>query len=418
MRVSDPLEVDRDVPAAVAVCLGRTLERRVEEATAMDPVFAADVADRVARFTLEGGRRLRAQFLWWAMRGCGGGARETPRALGVAAALELIQTCALVHDDVMDGSPLRRGRPALHVAVDARYGTGGRPLPCGTFGTAAAVLAGDLALAWADDAFAESVRGAPAERRAAGVWRVMRAEMVAGQYLDLRGQVTSAASERRALRTAVLKTALYTVGHPLALGAVLAGAPEPTVVALRAAGRSAGLAFQLRDDIRGAFGDPARTGKPVGEDVREGKATFLLTVARDLCARRGDRAGLRLLDGVTGGRAVRAGDVERVLDLLVACGARDEVARRVEELCVRGAEAVAAAGLSPRAAGLIGRLMREACGLDAAARAAAEPGHGGHTAGRQERADAVAADPAPPSPARRTPDGTTTPDTVLIGETR
>ncbi|MFF5973933.1 polyprenyl synthetase family protein [Streptomyces sp. NPDC012769] len=424
MCAPDPLDVDQNVPAAVGVFLGRTLERRLEEAAAMDSVFAADIAGRVARFTLTGGRRLRSQFLWWAMRGCGGGAREAPRALGVAAALELIQSCALIHDDVMDGSPLRRGRPAVHVGIDGQYDTGGHPLPCGTFGAAAAVLAGDLALAWADDAFAESVRGAPAERRAAEVWRAMRAEMVAGQYLDLQAQVTNVRSRSRAVRTAVLKTALYTVGHPLALGAVLAGARERTVLALREAGRSAGLAFQLHDDVRGAFGDPARTGKPVGEDVREGRTTFLLAAARDLCERRGDRAGLRLLDEVTGDPGARARDVDRVLDLLVACGARDEVARRVEELCARGAEAVADAGLSPDAADRIGRLLYGACGLGPAAGAASPPG------GVRDTADTAATACPPGAPgtgasscstatptAASTATATTT-DTVLIGETR
>ncbi|MGW1518774.1 polyprenyl synthetase family protein [Streptomyces sp. NPDC002287] len=391
MRVLDPSEVDHDVPAAVGACLGDLLEQRLEEAGAADPVFAADLADRVARFALTGGRRLRSVFLWWAMRGCGGGPREAPRALGVAAALELIQTCALIHDDVMDGSAVRRGRPAVHVAVDHQYGTAGRASPCGTFGGAAAVLAGDLALAWADDAFAQAVRGAPQEEHAARVWRVMRTEMVAGQYLDLHGQVTRATSAARAERSAVLKTARYTVAHPLALGAVLAGASERTQARLREAGHSAGLAFQLHDDLQGAFGDPAVTGKPVGEDIREGKATYLLAVARELCLREGDRAGLRLLDEVTGAPSTRAADtghasgaksaartahpasarhardgadgqdIARVLDLLDRCGARERVSRRVRELCARGIREVREAGLAPDAADRIGALLHAAC---------------------------------------------------------
>ncbi|MFF4172810.1 polyprenyl synthetase family protein [Streptomyces sp. NPDC001744] len=409
MRVPDPLQVDHDVPAAVEAHLAAVLGRRTEEAPAVDPEFAADIAGRVADFALTGGRRLRAEFLWWAMRGCGGGAAETPSALGVAAALELVQTCALIHDDVMDGSPLRRGRPAVHVGLDARFGTRARELPCGTFGAAAAVLAGDLALAWADDVFAESVGGRPPAARAAAVWRAMRTEMVAGQYLDLRSRATGDRSAGRAERTAVLKTALYSVGHPLVLGATLAGAPGDTARRLREAGRSAGLAFQLYDDVRGAFGDPAATGKPAGEDIREGRATYLLAVAGERCAELGDRAGLDLLERITGGpgragaRAAGSGsdgfgpegslpdglradgappagppapgargagprateeDVRRVLDLLVTCGARDRVARRIEELCGRGAEAVARTGLSPEAADRIGALFRRACGLD------------------------------------------------------
>ncbi|MFF5456069.1 polyprenyl synthetase family protein [Streptomyces sp. NPDC012950] len=392
------------MPAAVEEHLAAVLRRRVADAADADPDFASDIADRVAAFALGGGRRLRAEFLWWALRGGGGGTRETPAALGVAAALELIQTCALIHDDVMDGSPLRRGRPSVHVQLDARFGTGERALPCGTFGGAAAVLAGDLALAWADDAFAESVAGLPSATRATGVWRVMRTEMVAGQYLDLRAQVTGDGSAEGAARTAVLKTALYSMGHPLALGATLAGAPDGTVRALREAGRSAGLAFQLHDDVRGAFGDPAATGKPVGEDIREGKATYLLAVAGERCAELGDRAGLGLLERITGGARTTEEDVDRALDLLVACGARDRVARRVEELCARGAETVARAGLAREAADRIAHLFAAACGLEPTAGRAAGP------APEPGRASTPA--PEPPKP----PAPPTLP--VLIGEAR
>ncbi|MEW5655365.1 polyprenyl synthetase family protein [Streptomyces cinereoruber] len=409
----DPLQVDEGVPAAVEEHLAAVLRRRAADAADADPDFAADIADRVAAFALGGGRRLRAEFLWWAMRGSGGGARETPAALGVAAALELVQTCALIHDDVMDGSPLRRGRPSVHVQLDARFGTGERALPCGTFGGAAAVLAGDLALAWADDAFAEAVAGLPSAPRAAGVWRVMRTEMVAGQYLDLRAQVTGDASADRAARTAVLKTALYSMGHPLALGATLAGAPEGTVRALREAGRSAGLAFQLHDDVRGAFGDPAATGKPVGEDIREGKATYLLAVAGERCAELGDRAGLGLLERITGGARTTEEDVHRALDLLVSCGARDRVARRVEELCVRGAETVARAGLARDAADRIGELFGAACGLEAGTGRAAAPAPSAPEPGRTPAsAPEPPGPPAPPVPA--------VPPTLpaLIGEVR
>ncbi|WP_411074518.1 polyprenyl synthetase family protein [Streptomyces sp. cmx-4-7] len=399
----DPLQVDEGVPAAVEDHLAAVLRQRTADAAEADPDFASDIADRVAAFALGGGRRLRAEFLWWAMRGSGGGAPETPATLGTAAALELIQTCALIHDDVMDGSPLRRGRPAVHVQLDARFGTGRRALPCGTFGGAAAVLAGDLALAWADDAFAESVAGLPSASRAAGVWRAMRTEMVAGQYLDLRAQVTGDASADRAARTAVLKTALYSMGHPLALGATLAGASGDTVRALREAGRSAGLAFQLHDDVRGAFGDPAATGKPVGEDIREGKATYLLAVAGERCAELGDRAGLGLLERVTGGTRTAEEDVDRVLDLLVSCGARDRVARRVEELCARGAESVARAGLAREAADRIGRLFGAACGL--------EPGRAPAPPGPPE----PSVPPGPPAPPE--PSVPPTPP-VLIGEAR
>ncbi|MFJ3582960.1 polyprenyl synthetase family protein [Streptomyces sp. NPDC090127] len=361
MRTLDPLVVDRDVPAAVGLVLDEVLGRRLEDAAAADPLFAADLARRVAAFTLAGGRRRRSQLLWWAMRACGGGAPESGAALRAAAALELIQTCALIHDDVMDGSPLRRGRPSVHVAMDAQYGTARRPRPYGTFGGSAAVLAGDLALAWADDVFAEAVAATAHAREAGRVWRHMRTEMVAGQYLDLHAQATGSCSPGRALRTALLKTGLYSVAHPLVLGATMAGAPPEWVRALRGAGRCAGIAFQLRDDLRGAFGDPSVTGKPTGEDLREGKATYLVAVARARCARRGDGAGLRLLDEVVGSSNATEDELRRVRDVLVSSGARDQVVARTEQLRRRAATVLDGAGLPAEATARVGRLLTDLC---------------------------------------------------------
>ncbi|MFI0828719.1 polyprenyl synthetase family protein [Streptomyces roseolus] len=362
MRTLDPLVVDRDVAAAVGLVLDDVLRCRLDEAEAADHVFAADLARRVAAFTRAGGRRRRSQLLWWSARACGGGAPEADAVLRTAAALELIQTCALIHDDVMDGSPLRRGRPSVHVAVDARYGTAGRPRPYGTFGGSAAVLAGDLALAWADDVFAEAVEGAAHAREAARVWRRMRTEMVAGQYLDLHAQATGDSSPGRALRTALLKTGLYSVAHPLVLGATLAGAPPERVDALHEAGRCAGIAFQLRDDLQGAFGDPSVTGKPAGEDLREGKATYLVTLARAHCAERGDAEGARLLDQVVGASEATEDELRRVCDVLVSSGALDRVVVRIEQLRRRATAALAAAGLPPEATRRLGRLLADLCG--------------------------------------------------------
>ncbi|MFG3343441.1 polyprenyl synthetase family protein [Streptomyces sp. NPDC048018] len=363
MRTSDPLLVDRNVPAAVGTVLDDVLRRRLSESRAAHRGFASDIGERVATFTVTGGRRRRSQLVWWSMRACGGGPRESEATLRAAAAVELIQTCALIHDDVMDGSVLRRGRPSVHAAVDRQYGTQNHRRPFGTFGGAAAVLAGDLALAWADDTFVDVLARTPHARELSGVWRVMRTEMVAGQYLDLHAQATGSRSPGRAMRAAVLKTAQYSAVHPLALGAILAGADRDVVRALRRAGLCAGMAFQLHDDVQGAFGDPAVTGKPAGEDLREGKATYLVAVARSIAVRKGDREALRLLDEVVGSPLVTEDDVARVLDLLVASGARDRVAARIERLCSRSMAVLGSGPLSSGATGHIGRLLLEPCGF-------------------------------------------------------
>lgn len=138
----------------------------------------------------------------------------------------------------------------------------------------------DLALAWADDVIADTPLAPDTALRVRGLWSSMRMEMVAGQYLDIQGQATSSLSLARAIRAACLKTALYSVERPLALGAALAGADDRTTAALCSAGRCVGIAFQLRDDLQGIFGTPEATGKPAGDDIRSGKPTYLIAVAR------------------------------------------------------------------------------------------------------------------------------------------
>ncbi|MCX5401255.1 polyprenyl synthetase family protein [Streptomyces sp. NBC_00102] len=353
--------VDADVAGAVLRTARTVLREHLAEASAVDAVFARDVARRVADFTLGGGKRARPRFLWWAMRACGGGTDTVGAALRLGVALELIQTCALVHDDVMDGSPLRRGRPAVHVEL---ADVPGGP-PDTAFGTSAAVLVGDLALAWADDTVAAvtAVPMNPATRhRVLDIWRAMRTEMVAGQYLDLHGQAAATRTAAHALRTACLKSALYSVERPLALGAALAGADERTTAALCAAGRSAGTAFQLRDDLLGAFGDPAVTGKPSGGDLRDGKPTYLVAVARERAEAAGDTAVLAVLDADVGDPGLTDEGLARVRDALTRSGARAAVEHRADRLAADAEARLDLVGLHPEGARRLRLLLREAAG--------------------------------------------------------
>ncbi|WP_415958459.1 polyprenyl synthetase family protein [Streptomyces sp. 021-4] len=325
--------VDADVAGAVLRTARAVLAERVAQASEIDASFAGDLAGRVADFTLDGGKRMRPRLLWWGMRACGAAdTGTTAAALRLGVALELIQTCALIHDDVMDRSRLRRGKPAVHIALAARAGLSPDAERGSAFGTSAAVLAGDLALAWADDTVAETALPAPVRRRIGAIWRSLRTEMVAGQYLDLHGQATGGSSAARAIRTACLKSALYSVERPLAIGAALADADEPTTAALRSAGRCAGIAFQLRDDLLGVFGDPARTGKPSGDDIREGKPTYLLAVARERADAAGDEEALAVLGHAVGNADVTEGDLADVRGVFEATGARAHVERKAERL--------------------------------------------------------------------------------------
>ncbi|MEO3978291.1 polyprenyl synthetase family protein [Streptomyces sp. CAU 1734] len=352
---------DGDVTAAVERVLERVLRERVAEAARVDPDFARDVAQRLMDFVLRDGKRLRAGFLWWGRRAAGG-PEDGPgaeAALRLGAALELIQGCALVHDDVMDESPLRRGAPAVHADFARRHESAGMRGSSRAFGTAAAVLTGDLALSWADDLMTAGALAAEEGPRVHREWQAMRTELVAGQYLDLHAQAARTTAVAGAVRIARLKSALYTVERPLALGAALAGADEATTSALRAAGRCAGIAFQLRDDILGAFGDPARTGKPSGDDLTEGKLTCLRALALQLARSSGDGDAVDALEGSG------PPDPDRLRAAIERTGARAVVEDRIGRLVETGIGHLAPIRCEPRVLRDLGLLIRRAADVPA-----------------------------------------------------
>ncbi|MEU8825415.1 polyprenyl synthetase family protein [Streptomyces sp. NPDC048636] len=326
--VDDPLTAS-DATRAVEAVLARFLDAELRRTREVDPLFARDVAGRVSAFVRRGGKRLRTAFLWCGWRAAGGS--DDPTAvLRTGAAIELLQACALLHDDLMDGSPLRRGAPAMHVDLACLHRTSRMSGSPESFAVAATVLAGDLALAWADDLLMETALGSPHGTRLYREWRAMRGEMAAGQYRDIHAQAVGTSGVDEALTIATLKSALYTVERPLALGASLTVADECVLDALRSAGRCAGLAFQLRDDLLGAFGDPSVTGKPAGDDLRTRKLTYLLAVAVELADTSGDKEDALAL---APGPAYRSDDaVERMRAALERTGARAEVESKIKEL--------------------------------------------------------------------------------------
>ncbi|MFD3610937.1 polyprenyl synthetase family protein [Streptomyces atroolivaceus] len=348
-----------EAAAAVDAVLAEHLRTRLREARRVDPVFAEEVASRVATFVLHGGKRLRTAFVW-----CGwlaaGGAGDPRTPLRIGAALELLQACALVHDDVMDESPVRRGAPAVHADFARVHKAGRMRGSAASYSATAAVLAGDLALAWADDLLTETALASPYGEQLHREWQAMRGEMVAGQYLDMRAQATGSSDTAQARNIATLKSALYTVERPLALGASLAGADVRVTDGLRSAGRCAGLAFQLRDDLLGAFGDPAVTGKPADEDLRGRKLTYLLAVALRRAAESGDTDALAVLgpEGATGG----GGTVDRMRAALERTGARVLVEEEIAELSASSLRHFASVGADVRARREFAALVERAVG--------------------------------------------------------
>jgi len=334
--------VSRTVVDAVAVALQRFLDQQADVLAAIDADLVV-LTDHLCGYTT-GGKRLRPSFCHLGWLGAGGsadlGSVDRPSPVVVAAAaLELLQASALIHDDVMDDSDTRRGRPATHVEFQRIHASAGRRGDPVRFGTASALLLGDLAQAWADEMLRTC--GLDQQPVLAGLrcFDRMRTEVITGQYLDLLAQTAPRGSVGQAERVLRYKSARYTVTRPLELGGTLAGAGAGLLDAYRAIGDPAGEAFQLRDDLLGIFGDPALTGKPIGDDLREGKRTVLVALAYQGA----DRVGVHVLDrwlGAADLTAAGADDVRAVLaDSGAVKGVEQMIAERTERALARVADA-------------------------------------------------------------------------------
>ena len=263
-------------------------------------------------------------------------------AVRLGAALELYQASALVHDDVVDAAPTRRGLPAAHRRYAAQHAASGWLGDAATYGSSAAILLGDLLMSLAGAEMGAAVAPLADSAQAAAVrdaFDAMTAEVAVGQVLDVRSEVTALPSPDAdpavagqamldsALAVVRRKSARYSVMHPLLIGALLGGAATeaPPYAALRVFGEQVGIAFQLRDDVLGVYGDPDLTGKPAGDDLREGKRTVLLAMAW----RRTDRAGRVLLSRVLTNQGASAGLIAAASDLIRDCGALSEHEERI-----------------------------------------------------------------------------------------
>ena len=333
------------LPPSVAKIAGRVdvrLSELLEAELARWSAFDADLSgpfSEIARLVLAGGKRLRPAFCHWGFVGAGGDASD-PMVVNAGAALELMHAFALFHDDVMDDAASRRGEPTTHTVFSDHHADGGWAGEARRFGEGVAILVGDLAFVYADQLMA----GAPVEAWA--IWNELRIELNVGQVLDIIGGVRNERRLDKAERICRYKSGKYTVERPLHLGAVLAAphrAPE-LVPALSAYGLPLGDAFQMRDDVMGAFGDTTVTGKPVGGDLREGKPTPLM--ARAVAAASPAQAEVLALVGRPG---LADDDVARVQQVIVATGALAALETRIAELTEEAIAAVRVAPITPEA---------------------------------------------------------------------
>ncbi len=322
ISLADTVEALEVVHGPVNAVLCGFLRQRLVDLATLDPALEA-VGRQVMELVGAGGKRLRPAFVYWGYRAAGNGHGDM--VFGPAAAVELLHTFALIHDDVMDRSAERRGRPAVHAALAGVHGREGLRGDPRWFGVGGAILAGDLAFVWADQLFDGARLGDGRRERARRVFTDLRIEVVAGQYLDLRLAGLPGASVRDSLRVALLKSGRYTVTRPLQLGAAIGGGDQVLDESLGRFGDALGVAFQLRDDVLGLFGDPSTTGKSALEDLREGKRTVLMLRALQLAAPKGRSALERML----GDPGVSELDAQRAREIILDCGALDAVERLV-----------------------------------------------------------------------------------------
>lgn len=369
-RKGRPLSVETAAPSAVELARAVTDQLRdyIRERRNGCAYIGPDYADLTAaleEFVLRGGKRLRPAFAYWGWRAVAPAAGDhiEPGILKLFSALELLHACALVHDDVIDASATRRGLPTVHrLFADAHrdrswHGSSEQ------FGLSAAILLGDLALVWADDVVASADLSVDAHRRVQRVWADIRTEVLGGQYLDIVAESSGAESVASAMTVNTYKTASYTVSRPLQLGAA-AAADRPDVQDIfHEVGTDLGVAFQLRDDVLGVYGDPAVTGKPSGDDLRSGKRTVLLAEAVEL-ADKSDPVAAKLLR-TSIGTELSEPQVRELCLVIEAVGALAAVEDHIQLLTHRALERLVAAPIDVQAKAGLSELARLAANRSA-----------------------------------------------------
>jgi geranylgeranyl diphosphate synthase type I len=353
-----------ELAGAITDQLRAYLAQRRRDCGYMGPDYA-ELTAALEEFVLRGGKRLRPAFAYWGWRAVADHPDDPldDDVLRLFSALELLHACALVHDDVIDASATRRGLPTVHRIFADRHRGNNWHGPSEQFGMSAAILLGDLALVWADDIVATADLPADARRRVQQVWAAIRTEVLGGQYLDIVAESSGADSVASAMTVNIYKTASYTITRPLQLG-VAAAADRPEVqAAFHELGTSLGVAFQLRDDVLGVFGDPAVTGKPSGDDLRSGKRTVLLAEAVEL-AEKSDPVAAELLR-TSIGRELTDTHVKELCQVIESVGALAAVEHRIEVLTHKALAVLDAAPIDARAKAGLSELARLAANRSA-----------------------------------------------------
>ena len=308
-------------------------------------------ATSLTAFVINGGKRFRPLFA--AVGAMGAGSQLSDAEIRAFASLELLQACALVHDDLMDASDTRRGEPAIHKLFESMHESEKYQGKATQFGLSASVLIGDLALIWSDQMLNSSGIKSESLLAALSVHDEMRVELIAGQYLDVFEQARGTQSVAQALNIARYKSAKYTIERPLHLGAAIA-IPDPLMRAKLVSiysefGLPLGEAFQLRDDLLGVFGDPKVTGKPAGDDLREGKRTVLMAMTHDRISGAAEAEFMAEF----GNHEISESAIARLQEIISETGAAMHVEDLIEELTSTALEALNRDEIVPQARELL-----------------------------------------------------------------
>lgn len=336
-----------ELAAAVTDQLREYLRGRRRDAAYIGTDYA-ELTAALEEFVVRGGKRLRPLFAYWGWRAVAPpGDVADPGVLRLCGALELLHACALVHDDVIDASATRRGHPTIHRLFADNHRARNWHGSSEQFGLSAAILLGDLSLVWADDVVATADLPLDARRRVQRVWSDIRTEVLGGQYLDIAAEASGAETVASAMNVNAYKTASYTVSRPMQFGAA-AAADRPDVHAtFYELGTDLGVAFQLRDDVLGVFGDPAVTGKPSGDDLRSGKRTVLLAEALERADASDPMAAKLLRTSI--GTNLSDGQVRELRLAIESVGALAAVEAHIDTLTRRALELLDAAPIDAHA---------------------------------------------------------------------
>jgi geranylgeranyl diphosphate synthase type I len=322
---SEPKATLLSVRSAVEEELGIFLNREAAYLNSISTELTP-VSDSLSSFLLDSGKRLRPLYAYAGFLASGGSLdKPVVRAM---ASLELLQACALIHDDLMDGSDTRRGKPSIHRHFESRHVQDDLDGFAPHYGLSAAVLLGDLALVWSDQMLNSAGLTTAQFTALLPYYNEMRVELMAGQFLDIHEQTEKTTSVERSMKIARYKSGKYTIERPLHLGAAMASAPSEIFTALSAYGLPLGEAFQLRDDLLGVFGDPSVTGKPAGDDLREGKRTVLIAMTND----RQSEAQREIARKYFGKPDLDAQGVAVLREIIESTGAREELESTIERL--------------------------------------------------------------------------------------